>query len=377
MRADDGNRATNDEMTVGKMMADETPIGVTTQRDALVDRLSDSMIATLDLFSVYLGDRLGYYHALATEGPVTSTELAVRTGAHERYTREWLEQQAVTGLLTVENQADDARLRRYRLPPGHVEPLTDPDSLLTMTPSIRSITSLVRAMPQLLAAFRTGGGVPFEDYGPDMAEGQAGSTRPLFLHLLTQAWLPAMPDIHELLQTKENARVADIGMGFGWSSLAIARAYPLVQVDGFDLDTASVEAARANAIAAGLSDRVTFQARDAGDPDLAGECLHDMSNPVATLRAMRRLVGDGGTILIVDERVADRFTAPGDASERLNYGYSILHCLPVGMVEQPSAGTGAVFRQSTLRHYAEEAGCRSVEVLPIEHSGYRFYRLTA
>jgi Methyltransferase domain len=130
---------------------------------------------------------------------------------------------------------------------------------------------------------------------------------------------------------------------------------------------------------------VTFQVRDAGDPDLAGrydlafafECIHDMANPVATLRAMRRLLGDGGTILIADERVADQFTAPSDDVERLMYGFSILHCLPVGMVDQPSVGTGTVIRQSTMRGYAEAAGCRAVEVLPIEHDFFRFYRLTA
>ncbi|HEY7034189.1 MAG TPA: methyltransferase domain-containing protein [Thermomicrobiales bacterium] len=367
------------------MVALEPGIDVVAQREALVERLFGATLATMDLFSVYLGDRLGYYQALAAGGPATSTDLAARTGTHERYAREWLEQQAVTGFLEAENPEAETALRRFRLPAGHAEPLTDPDSLMTMTPLARALAACVAVLPQLLDAFRTGGGVPFADYGVDMHEGQAGSTRPLFLHLLTQQWLPAMPDVHDLLQTKPDARVADVGMGLGWSSIAIARAYPNVRVDGFDLDTASVRAARANAEAAGVADRVTFQIRDAGDPDLAGrydlafafECIHDMANPVATLRAMRRLVGDGGTILIADERVADRFTAPGDDVERLMYGFSILHCLPVGMVDQPSVGTGTVIRQSTMRAYAEAAGCRAVEVLPIEHDFFRFYRLTA
>ena len=117
---------------------------------------------------------------------------------------------------------------------------------------------------------------------------------------------------------------------------------------------------RANAEAANVADRVTFQARDAGDAELAGhydfalavECVHDMSNPVSVLAAMRRLVGEGGTALVVDEKVADQFTAPGDDIERFMYGFSILHCLPVGMVEQPSAATGTVMRSDTLRNYA-------------------------
>lgn len=356
---------------------------ITAQRDALVERVFGAMVGAMDLLSIYLGDRLGYYVALAT-GPLTSTELAARTGTHERYAREWLEQQAVTGILQVEDTGADAAHRRFRLPAGHVEPLTDPDSLSIATSMAQIFAGCVKPLPQLLDAFRTGGGVPYADYGDDLAEGQAGGTRPLFRHLLAQEWFPTMSDIHARLQ-QPGARVADIGMGLGWSSIAIAQAYPNVQVDGFDLDDASVRAAQANADAAGLAGRVHFQVRDAGDPDLAGrydlafafECIHDMSDPVATLRAMRRLVGDGGTILIADERVADEFSAPGDDIERVMYGFSILHCLPVGMVDQPSVGTGTVMRQSTMKGYAEAAGCSAVEVLSIDHDFFRFYRLTS
>jgi 2-polyprenyl-3-methyl-5-hydroxy-6-metoxy-1,4-benzoquinol methylase len=365
------------------MVATAPDTDVAAQRDALVERIFGATIAAMDLFAIYLGDRLGYYQALAA-GPLTSNELASRTGTNERYAREWLEQQAVTGILDVENAEADAAQRRFRLPAGHVEPLTDPDSLYAATPMAQIFAGCVKPLPQLLDAFRTGGGVPYEDYGADLAEGQAGSTRPLFRNLLAQEWLTAMPDIHARLQAP-GARVADIGMGLGRSSIAIAQAYPTVQVDGFDLDEASVRAAQANAETAGLADRVKFHLRDAGDPELAGrydlalafECIHDMSNPVATLSAMRRLVGDGGTILIADERVADEFAAPGDDVERYMYGFSILHCLPVGMVDQPSVGTGTVMRQSTMKGYAEAAGCSNVEVLPIEHDFFRFYRLTA
>jgi 2-polyprenyl-3-methyl-5-hydroxy-6-metoxy-1,4-benzoquinol methylase len=353
--------------------------------DALVERLFGAMLNAMDLYAVYLGDQLGYYRALAEGGPATSGELAARTGTAERYAREWLEQQAVTGILQVDDPAADKSERTYRLPDGYEAVLVDPDNLSIMTPGAQLFAGCVKPLPQVLEAFRTGGGVPFADYGADLAEGQAAFTRPLFRNLLAQEWLPAMPDIHARLLADPPARVADIGMGLGWSSIAIAQAYPKVRVDGFDLDEASVREANANAEAAGVSDRVTFQVRDAGDPELAGrydvalafECVHDMSDPVSVLASMRRLVGGGGTVLIGDERVADQFTAPGDDVERFMYGFSILHCLPVGMVDQPSVATGTVMRQSTLRQYAEDAGFQSVEILPIEHDFYRFYRLTA
>ncbi len=353
--------------------------------DELVERLFNATIAAMDLFSVYLGDRLGYYRALAEGGPATSSDLAQRTGTAERYVREWLEQQAATTILLCENPDADSSDRRFRLPDGYETVLVDPESISTMVPSAQIVAGCVKPLDQLLDAFRSGGGVPYEDYGADLHQGQAAFSRPGFVHLLTQVWLPAMPDVHARLQAEPPARVADIGMGQGWSSIAIAKGYPNVHVDGFDLDEASVVAAQRNADMAGVTDRVTFQCRDAGDPDLAGqydlalaiECIHDMSDPVAVLTAMRRLMGETGAVLVVDEKVADQFTAPGDEVERFMYGFSILHCLPVGLADQPSVGTGTVIRQSTMRRYAEEAGFQEVELLPVEHDFFRFYRLRA
>lgn len=362
-----------------------TDAAAVTTPEALVERLSEAALGTLDLVAVYLGDRLGYYRALAAGGPATSDQLATHTATAERYAREWLEQQAVTGILRCDNPETAAAERRFSLPDGYEAVLVDPDSLSVMTPLARIVVGAMTPLPLLLEAFRGGGGVPYAAYGADFVEGQAASTRPEYQHLLAREWLPAMADVHARLLADPPARVADIGMGFGWSSIAIAEHYPRVDVDGFDLDATSVAAARANAEAAGLADRVAFHLRDAGDPALAGrydlaiaiECIHDMANPVAALAAMRRLVGAGGPVLVIDEKVAERFTAPGDDTERSMYGFSLLHCLPVGMVDQPSAATGTVMRESTLRRYAAEAGFAAVEVLPVAHDSFRFYRLTA
>ncbi len=110
---------------------------------------------------------------------------------------------------------------------------------------------------------------------------------------------------------------------------------------------------------------------------IAVECIHDMSRPVEALRAMRSMTSQDGAVLVVDERVGEDFRAPSDEIERLMYGFSVLHCLPVGMAEQPSAGTGTVMRPATLRRYAREAGFSEVEVLPIENDLWRFYRLVS
>jgi SAM-dependent methyltransferase len=353
--------------------------------DELVERVFDAMVKTFELFCLYVGDQLGFYQALHEAGPATSPELAERAGTTERYTREWLEQQATAGFLACQNPAAGPHERRYALPDVYAPLFVDRDSLSSVAPMAQIAAGVVAPVHDLLAAFRSGQGVPYAAYGRDLHEGQAGFTRPLLVHQLAQDWIPAMPDIDARLQADPPARIADIGMGQGFSSLALARGYPKVRVDGFDLDAASVAAAQRNGQEAGVADRVTFQVRDAGDPALAGaydfalavECLHDMADPVAALRSMRRLVGPGGTALIVDERVPDAFAPDGDVVERMMYGFSVLHCLPVGMVGPSPAGTGTVMRRPTFRRYAEQAGFAAVDELPIDNGLYRFYRLTA
>jgi SAM-dependent methyltransferase len=356
---------------------------VAEQRDAFMERLLQSISGAFDVFALYLGDRLGYYQAMAGGEWLTSTVLAERTGTHERYVREWLEQQTVTGILEVEDAAAGPKERRFRLPAAHVEVLADPESLNFMAPLAQLVAGAVSPLESILNAYRTGGGVPFHEYGVDVREGQARVNRTAFLQQIGAEWLPAMPDVHARLQAEPPARVADIGCGAGWSCIGIAQAYPKVRVDGYDLDRASAELACANVRDAGLADRVAIEVRDAGDPVLAGrydlvtafECVHDMSDPVSALRSMRRLAGERGTVLIVDERVGDSFTPTGNDVEGMMYGWSVLHCLPVGMADHPSAATGTVMRTDTLRQYAKEAGLRDVEVLPIENFFFRFYRL--
>jgi 2-polyprenyl-3-methyl-5-hydroxy-6-metoxy-1,4-benzoquinol methylase len=351
--------------------------------ETLAARLFQSAIGALDLATIYIGDRLGLYQTLAEAGPATPAALAAAAGADERYVREWLEQQAVTGILAVDAAEAPACQRRYSLPPAHAEVLLDRDSLNYMAPLARGILGTLRTLPTLLQMFRVGAGIPYDRYDVDVREGIAEGNRTLFINLLGSVWLPSVPDIHARLQADPPARVADVGCGCGWSSIAIARAYPNARVYGIDKDVASVAQARAHAAAEGIAGRVTFHLGDAAEADLDGpfdlitafECVHDMARPVEALRAMRAVLAPGGIVLIADERTAETFTAPGDDLERMLYGFSVLHCLPVGLAETPSAGTGTLMRPDTLRGYATEAGFRAVDILPIEHDLWRFYRL--
>jgi ubiquinone/menaquinone biosynthesis C-methylase UbiE len=351
----------------------------TGRRDALVERLFMNAIGMFDLLSVYVGDRLGLYRVLADEGPLTSAELAEAAGVHERYAREWLEQQAASDFLEMERDGGEPR---FGLPPGHAEALLDVSSLNYIAPMARVSLGAIRPIDALLEAFRTGHGVPYADYGDDLHEGQAAFTRPLFENLLGKEWLPAVPELHARLLADPPARVADVACGQGRSSIEIARAYPKVKVDGIDSDHASIERARQNLAGTGVEDRVSFYERDAADAELAGydlvtifEALHDMSYPVDVLRAARNLLAESGVVVIGDERTEETFTAPASEIERLYYGFSVFHCLPVGMVGEGAAGTGTVMRVETVQRYAEDAGFTSCEVLPIENDFWRFYRL--
>jgi 2-polyprenyl-3-methyl-5-hydroxy-6-metoxy-1,4-benzoquinol methylase len=329
------------------------------QRDAFAERVFNASLGALDMLVAYVGDRAGWYAALAERGALTAGDLAAATGTDERYAREWLEHQAVGAVLEVDDADAPADARRYTLPGAHAEVLLDATSLAYSGPLARITASFAGAAPALLQAVREGGGVPWTAYGADGREGQAELNRPLFEQLLGSEWLPALPDVHERL-SRPGARVADVACGGGWSTIAIARAYPGVHVDGYDVDEASVELARANAEAAGVADRVRFVATDmaAGAPE-AGydlvcvfEAIHDMAHPVEALTAVRALAAPDGAVLVMDERTAERFTAPGDEVERFLYGCSLLCCLPVGMSEPESAATGTVMRPDTLRGYA-------------------------
>lgn len=349
--------------------------------EALAERLFGSALGALDALTVTIGSRLGLYEALHRAGPSTAAEVAVRTGTDVRYLREWLEQQTVAGLVDVDDAAAAPEERRFSVPAEHVPVLVDRDDLAYFPPVLNALCAAGTQLPAVVDAFHTGAGVPWQRYGPQMRLGQAEANRPLFLTVLGQQWLPAIPDVHATLLA--GARVADIGAGEGWSSIGIALAYPDVTVDAYDIDAESVRAANEHAAELGLAGRVRAHQLDGALVDRPGrydlvvafECVHDMADPVAVLAEMRELRAPGGAVIVMDERAPEAFTGAGDPVEQLLYGYSVMICLPDGRSHPRSEATGTVMRPSTLRGYARRAGFADLDVLPIEHDIFRFYRL--
>ena len=362
------------------MPTGEDPPADVDRTEALQERLFGNAVGALELYTIYLGERLGLYQALAESGAATSSQLAARTGTTERYVREWLEHHAASELLMVDDPRAEPLARRYWLPPEHIPVLANPDDVRYQAYIGVDIVRGGRGLPQLVDAFRMGNAPPPLPWEP---EGREDANRAPFLNLLGTEWLPLIIDVDARLRAEPSARVLDVACGTGWSSIAMAQAYPSITVDGLDLDSDAISAARRNAELAGVADQVRFSVTDAADLGGAGgydlvmifEALHDMSRPVDALSAARQMLSQDGTVLVVDGLVGDEFTVPATPLERFAYGWSVVSCLPGAMGDSRTAATGAVMRPSVLRQYALQAGFGEVEVLPIHTDSWRFYRL--
>jgi 2-polyprenyl-3-methyl-5-hydroxy-6-metoxy-1,4-benzoquinol methylase len=344
---------------------------ITTDRtDQLTERLFGATLGALELCSVYLGTELGLYKTLERHGPLTPSELSERAGIAPRYATEWLEQQAVAGLLDVDGD-------RFALPFEHARVLVHEDDPSHVAPFAHMLAGIGGVLPRVAEAYRTGGGVPYSDYGSEFRHGQGHINRPTFVHELPTVWMDALPDIRARLE--QGGRVADVGCGQGFSTTAMAQRFPRASVEGFDADEPSIADAREHA-----GPNATFftgdatAVRDRGPYDLVLvlETLHDLPHPVETLWAVRASLAPGGAALVVDERVAETFSAPGDEVERMMYGWSVTHCLPTQMVDQPSAALGTVLRPGTVYELGADAGFARVDVLPVENDFFRLYRLS-
>jgi predicted O-methyltransferase YrrM len=357
----------------------DIPSPPATDPGPFADRVVEGVLGWMQTMSIHLGLELGWYAALA-DRPRTAQELAVATGTSSRYAREWLEQQAAYDILTVDDASRPADERRFSLPGDRAEVLLDGHSLAFAGPLATMVAASAAQMPALVGAYRTGGGVSWEQLGELARTSQADVNRPWFDTL--PAEMATLPDIHALL-ARPGARLADVGTGAGWSAIALAEAYPDLEVVGIDIDAPSIAMAERNAAEAGVEGRVRFVHDDAAnlaahgsfDVAIALECVHDMPYPVPVLAAMREAVREDGAVLVLDEAVGESFTPDAGDLERLMYGYSLFVCLPDSMSHPDSAATGTVIRPAILADYARQAGFAGAETVLDEFGFWRLYRL--
>lgn len=338
----------------------------------LIGRVIADAGGALILPLALVGDRLGLFSALASGGPVTARELAERTRLTERYLREWLLAMAAAGYVTYEasdgdaNGGQSARPARYRLSPEQAEAFTNPDSPGYVAGAFQNLTAATRVLDRLTQAFRTGAGIGWHEQHEDMFEGTARFFRPGYLANLTNSWIPSLTGMASRLA--DGARVADIGCGFGASTIIMAKAYPRSSFEGIDYHKPSVEAARGRAAAADVDDRITF--RVAGAADLNGsydlitffDCLHDMPDPVGALRAARAALADDGSVMLVEPMSWDSVEECLNPLGKLMAAASTLICLPSGLSAAPAYGLGNQAGPAKTREIARDAGFSDAEV---------------
>ena len=300
-----------------------------------------------------IGIRLGLYRELA-KGPLTSSELAARTGTRERYVREWLLNQAAGGY--VELQADTGR---YALPPEHAAVLLE-DGPASACGGFMILSALGKAVERIETLFTNGGGMAWGEHDASLFSGTEAFFRTTYRQCLVQEWIPALHGVKEKLE--KGARVADVGCGHGASTILLAHAFPRSAFRGFDAHGPSIEHARAAAHEAGVGDRARFETATAqdfggGPYDLTCffDCLHDMGEPGAALQQARKTLDADGTVMIVEPMAGRKPEENFNPVGRLYSVASVLCCTP-NAVATGRTHLGTCASDEALEEIARGAG---------------------
>jgi 2-polyprenyl-3-methyl-5-hydroxy-6-metoxy-1,4-benzoquinol methylase len=321
-----------------------------------VFRAVDEVGATLNSALVVMGDKLGLYRALAGSDGLTASELATRTGAAERYVREWLGAQAAGGYVNY-----DPDTGRYNLPPEQAVALTDEDSPAYLPGFFQIALGSVLDSPKILEKARSGDGFGWHEHVHDVHEGCERFFRPGYNAHLVAEWLPALEGVVQKLE--RGAIVADVGCGHGSSTILMAQAFPNSSFVGSDYHQGSIETARQRAREAGVSDRVSFQispaaAYSGSSYDLVTmfDCLHDMGDPVGAARHVRSTLKPDGTWMIVEPHAGDRLEENINPVGRAYYAFSTLLCTPASLSQEVGLALGAQAGEARIREVVEAGG---------------------
>ncbi|MGZ7014292.1 MAG: class I SAM-dependent methyltransferase [Acidimicrobiales bacterium] len=317
--------------------------------------------AGLSAVLIHIGDRLGLYRAMGDGAPVTSAELADRTGTAERYVREWLHNQAAAGWVTY-----DPASQAFTLPPEHALLVADETAPTFLLGGFDFVASTWADEDTVMDAFRTGQGIGWHQHDHRLFTGTERFFRPGYQANLVSSWLPALGGVVERLEA--GASVADVGCGYGAATILLGEAFPNSAVVGFDYHEGSIESARARAAQAGVGDRVTFDV--AGAKDFTGtydlvclfDCLHDMGDPVGAARHVREHLVPGGTLLLVEPAAADRPEDNHHPLGRLMYAASTMICTPASLSQEVALGLGNQVGFARLREILEQAGFTGVRL---------------
>ena len=303
-----------------------------------------------------IGEKLGLYKAMAHAGPLTSQEVADRSGAAERYVREWLGNQAAGGYVTYDPASD-----RYTLPDEHALALADEESPFYILGVYDSVASLYADEDQIVEAFRSGEGMGWHEHDHRLFRGTERFFRPGYRAHLVGEWIPALDGVQEKLE--RGAKVADVGCGHGASTIIMAEAFPNSEFFGFDYHSPSIARAHEAAKEAGVDDRITF-ATDAAkeypghgyDLVCVFDCLHDMGDPVGASKHVLETLDADGSWMIVEPFANDRVEENLNPVGRVFYGASTLICTPASLSQEVGLALGAQAGEARLTEVLEQGG---------------------
>lgn len=338
--------------------------------------LGDTSAAMVTLLAS-IGDRLGLFRDLATRGPATSDELAERVGISERYAREWLGAMASAGYLEY-----DAEQKRFTLPLEHAPVLAQEGGPFFFGGIHQMIPAMAGVVGQVAESFRNGGGVPFEAYPPEWWDGMERFTKSWFENLLTQVWIPAMPDVQQKLE--RGARMADVGCGRGRALIKLAEAFPKSSYVGYDIFGPSIERASENAAQAGVADRVSFRQLDVAqglpeqyDVIATFDVVHDAADPLRLLTAIRESLKPDGAYVCLDVNCSHKLEENFGPLGAMFHGFSVLYCMTTSL-GAGGAGLGTLgFHEPKVRELCAKAGFGPVRRVPLENPFNILYEIRA
>ena len=324
--------------------------------DDFVGRFAGDLGAVLHAATVLIGDRLGLYAAMADGEPVTPATLAERSGCDERYLTEWLAAQAASGYVEY-----DAETGTFHLTAEQAFALTSEDNPFFAPGGLQVAASTIKDVDLLSEALRSGRGVEWGEHHEDLFAGTDRFFKPNYIGNLVDAWLPTLDGV--VAKLNGNARVADVGCGYGSSTVLMAQAFPRASFVGFDSHPPSVQQGQKRAMQAGVAHNCRFEVAGAQDFPGTGydlvtsfDCLHDMGDPVGAAAHVLETLAHDGTWMIVEPHAGDRLQDNLNPVGRIFYSASTLICVPSARSQEGGLAIGAQAGELKTREIAQRAG---------------------
>ncbi|HEY6535417.1 MAG TPA: methyltransferase domain-containing protein [Candidatus Nitrosocosmicus sp.] len=324
--------------------------------DKFMMRAVEDMASSLGAMMIILGDRLGLYKAMAKIGPITSDNLSTHTNTSERYIREWLASQAAAGYVSY-NSADC----KYSLSPENAMVLADENSPYYIMGSYQILRSIFKDEDKFVDLFKNGYGLRWGEHHHDLFEGTAKFFKSNYIGNLLSSWIPSLDGVDEKL--RKGGKVADIGCGYGVSTILMAKEYTNSKFFGFDNHEYSINAAKQQAINENILDRVEFIVVNSCDDSIGNnydlitffDCLHDMANPVDALKFAKQSMKQDGTCMVVEPMANDNIVDNFNLIGKMYYSASTLICVPNSLADNGVA-LGAQAGENKIKEIAKIAG---------------------